>query len=70
MTNVRNAYGVESVIDQVLQIFAHADLPHQFVFVTVHSRELADVSKYVLQTVGQLESVNVVQPVLDMGIDY
>ena len=38
----------------MLEVFAHANLPHQLVLVTVHSRQLADVRKYVLKTVRQL----------------
>ena len=39
----------------MLQVFAHANLPHQFVLVAVHASELAHVSKDVLETVCQLE---------------
>ena len=55
---------VESVVDDVLEILAHPDLFHQLVLVTVHARQLADVGKDVLKTVGKLESVNIVQTVL------
>ena len=55
---------VESVVDDVLQVFAHSDLLHQLVLVTVHSGQLAHVGEDVLQAVGQLEGVHVVQAVL------
>ena len=55
---------VESVVDDVIEILAHPDLFHQLVLVTVHARQLADVGKDVLKTVGKLESVNIVQTVL------
>lgn len=61
--------GVEAVIDQVLQIFAHSDLSHQLVLVAIHSRQLPNVSEDVLQSVGELEGVHVVQPILDVGIN-
>lgn len=61
--------GVETVIDQVLQIFAHSDLSHQLVLVAIHSRQLPNVSEDVLQSVGKLESVHVVQPILDVGVN-
>jgi hypothetical protein len=60
-----DTYCVESVIDDVLEIFAHSDLPHQLVLVTVHAGQLAHVSEDVLQTVGELERVHVVQAVLE-----
>lgn len=50
-----SAYGVEAVVDEMLEVLAHADLPHQLVLVAVHSRQLAHVGKDVLQTVGQLQ---------------
>ena len=54
----------------MLQVFAHPDLPHQFVFVSVHTGQLAYMSEHVLQPVGQLEGVDVVEAVLNVGIDY
>lgn len=62
-------YSIESVVDQMLEILAHSDLPHQFVFVPVHSSQLAHVSKYVLKSVRQLEGIHVVEPVLDVRVD-
>ena len=40
-------------------VLAHAHLPHEPVLVAVHARELPDVGKDVLQTIGQLEGVHV-----------
>mmetsp|Transcript_31892 Transcript_31892/g.87345 ORF Transcript_31892/g.87345 Transcript_31892/m.87345 type:complete len:298 (-) Transcript_31892:756-1649(-) len=60
---------VEAVVDQVLQVLAHPDLPHQPVLVTVHAGELAHVREDVLQAVGQLVSVHVAQPVLHVRVD-
>ena len=45
---------VETIGDHMLEILAHADLPHQLVLVAVHARELAHVSKDVLQTISKL----------------
>lgn len=53
----------------MLQIFAHADLSHQFVFVPIHSCQLANMSENILQAVGQLEGVHIVQAVLNVRID-
>lgn len=47
---------------------AHADLAHKLVLVAVHPSQLANVSKGVLQAICQLESINVAQPKLDVGI--
>lgn len=57
---MRTTYGVESVINQMLQILAHSDLPHKFVLVSIHSGKLANVSKDILEAICQLESINVV----------
>ena len=48
-------YGVEAVVDEMLEVFTHADLSHQLVLVAVHARQLAYVCKHVLQAVGQLQ---------------
>lgn len=53
----------------MLQIFAHSDLSHQLVLVTIHSGQLANVGENVLQTVGQLECVHIVQAVLNVRVD-
>lgn len=53
----------------MLQIFAHANLPHEFVLVTIHSRQLSNVSKDVLQTISQLEGVYIVETILHVRID-
>mmetsp|Transcript_19442 Transcript_19442/g.63358 ORF Transcript_19442/g.63358 Transcript_19442/m.63358 type:complete len:470 (-) Transcript_19442:1597-3006(-) len=61
---------VEPVVDQVLQVLAHADLTHQPVLVPVHAGELAHVGEDVLQAVGQLVGVDVAQPVLHVRVDH
>lgn len=48
-------YSVESVVDEMLQVFAHADLSHQFVLVAVHPSQLTHVSEDVLKPVSQLK---------------
>jgi hypothetical protein len=52
----------------VLEVLAHADLPHELVLVAVHAGELADVREDVLDAVRQLERVHVVEPVLDVRV--
>ena len=63
------AYSVESVVDDMFEVFAHPYLPHQFVLVTVHPRQLADVGKRVLHTVSKLECIHVTKAILDVGVD-
>jgi hypothetical protein len=53
----------------VLQILAHPDLLHELVLVTVHSRKLSDVCKHVLQSIGELEGIDVTETELNMGVD-
>lgn len=47
-------YCVKPVVDEMFQVLAHSNLPHQFVFVPVHARELTHVGKDVLQAICQL----------------
>jgi hypothetical protein len=60
---------VESVVDQVLEILAHSDLTHQTVLVTVHARQVTDVSEGVVNSVGELEGFDVAQAVLHVSIE-
>jgi hypothetical protein len=53
----------------MFKILAHSDLPHQLVLVTVHASQLTNVSKNILKTISQLESIDVVETILDMGVD-
>ena len=46
----------------MLDVLAHADLPHQLVLVAVHSRQLPHMSKRVLDPVCQLEKEHNKQP--------
>ena len=62
--------GVEPVVNQVLQILAHADLAHQPVLVSVHAGELPDVRKDVLQAVRELECVHVPEAVLHVAVHH
>lgn len=54
----------------MFQIFAHSYLSHEFVFVPIHAGQLSNMSEDVLQPVGELEGVNIVQSVLNVRIDY
>jgi len=56
----QETHSVEAVVEQVFEVFAHADLSHQLVLVAVHARQLADVRKDVLKTVRQLQSLTYV----------
>lgn len=54
----------------MFEIFAHPNLPHEFVLITIHAGELAYVGKNILKTIGQLKSVDIIQPVLHMRVNY
>jgi hypothetical protein len=58
------AYCVESVVYDMLEIFAHPNLFHQLVLVAVHASQLTHVGKDVLEAVGELERIHVVQAIL------
>mmetsp|Transcript_736 Transcript_736/g.1704 ORF Transcript_736/g.1704 Transcript_736/m.1704 type:complete len:700 (-) Transcript_736:62-2161(-) len=53
----------------MLEVLAHADLPHQPVLVPVHAGELPHVAEDVLQAVGELEGVDVAEAELHVGVD-
>ena len=61
-------YGIETVVDNMFQIFAHPDLFHQLVLVAIHACQLSNMSKHVLQTISQLEGIHIVQAVLHVRI--
>ena len=63
-------YRVESVIDNMLEILAHPNLPHQLVFVTVHPSQLSHVGEDVLQAVRQLKGVHIAETILDVAVDH
>ena len=48
-------YSVEPVVDEMLQVLAHANLSHQLVLVAVHACQLTHVGKDVLHSVSQLK---------------
>lgn len=54
MVKKEYSYSVEAVVDEMLEIFAHSDLSHQLVLVAVHSSQLTNVGKDVLQSISQL----------------
>lgn len=64
-----NGASVEAIIDKVLQVFCHPNLPHELVLVTVHARKSTDVCKDILQRICKLESINVAEAVLHVSIN-
>lgn len=42
---------VEAVVDEMLQVFAHSNLPHELVLVAVHASQLTDMGKDVLESI-------------------
>ena len=53
----------------MLEILAHANLPHELVLVSVHSGELSNVSKHELKSIGELERVDIAEAVLNVRVD-
>lgn len=49
------SHRVEAVIDEMLQVLAHADLPHQLVLISIHAGQLPHMGKYILQSICQLQ---------------
>ncbi len=47
-------HGIETVVDDVLEVLAHSDLSHQLVLISVHSSQLSNMSKYVLKSISKL----------------
>ena len=64
-----NGTGIEAIVDEMLQVLRHSDLPHEFVLVSVHARESANVRKNILKRVRELEGINIAKAVLDMCIN-
>lgn len=42
---------VEAVVNEMLQVFAHSDLPHEFVLIAVHASQLTNMGEDVLQSI-------------------
>lgn len=53
----------------MLQVLASANLVHQLVFVSVHAGELANVVESVENAIGELESIDIAETVLDLRVD-
>lgn len=41
-------HSVKSVVDEMFEVLAHADLSHELVFVPVHAGQLTHVGKHIL----------------------
>lgn len=59
---------VKAVVDEMLEVLGHANLPHEPVLVPVHPRQLADMGEDVVKTVSKLEGLYVAEAVLDVGV--
>ena len=53
----------------MLQILHHPNLPHQLVLVLIHSSQGTNMCKNVLQSVCELECVDIAETELHVGID-
>ena len=66
---IENTYGIESIVNHMLQVFAHPNLLHQFVFVSVHASQLSNMSENVLQSICELKCIYIIQSILYMGVN-
>ncbi len=53
----------------MLDVFGHANLSHEAILVSIHTCEVANVRENVLQTICQLESLDMTKTVLYMWVD-
>jgi hypothetical protein len=53
----------------MLEILGHADLLHELVLVSVHTRKLTNVREGELKTVCKLERIDIAQSVLNVRVD-
>ena len=58
------AHSVEPVVDEMLQVFTHADLSHQLVLVAVHACQLTHVGKDVLHSISKLKQTQKPNPIM------
>lgn len=49
-------YRVEAIVSEMFQVLAHPDLPHQLVLVAIHTSQLANMGKDILQSICQLQN--------------
>lgn len=49
-----HTYSVESVVDEMFDVLTHSDLSHELVLVSVHSSQLTNMSKDVLNAISKL----------------
>lgn len=54
----------------MFQVLAHPNLSHQLILVSVHAGQLTDVCENVLQTISQLEGIDVIESILDVRVHY
>ena len=57
MSSHNTTYRIESVVYNVLDVFAHSNLSHQLVLVSIHSSQLTNMSEDVLQPISKLEEL-------------
>ncbi len=58
------------VVNQVLEILAHSNLPHKLVLVPIHTSQLPHMTERILQPVCQLIRIHVPQPKLHVAVHY
>lgn len=53
----------------MLNVFAHADLPHHSILVPINACKLTQMGIHVLQSVSQLEGVHISKPILNVTVN-
>ena len=48
---LKATYSIKSVVDNMLKILAHSDLPHQFILVSVHPSQLSNMGEHILKSI-------------------
>lgn len=60
---------IETIVNNMLHILAHTDLPHYTILVPINTGELSQVRIHVLETIVELECIDVTQAVLHVAVD-
>lgn len=53
----------------MLQVLASTDLVHQFVFIPVHTSELANMVESIEYAIGELEGIDIAETILNLRVD-
>ena len=60
---------IETIVNNMLHILAHTDLPHHTILIPIDTGKLSQVRIHVLETIIELKRVHVTQAVLHVAVD-